>query len=209
MRQLVQVKDLVQFQRFVQLCAGRVGQLLNLEGLGNDVGISSNTVKEWISILEASFILVRLQPYYENFGKRIVKAPKIYFTDVGLATYLLKIENIEQLSRDPLRGNLFENLILIELMKGRLNKGLDPQLYFFRDSHGHEVDFIFRSGNRLIPIEVKSAKTYNSDFIKNLLFFQKLATDRCPEGYIIYAGDLEQRIHEFKLIHYSNIAQIV
>lgn len=201
LRQLIQVKDLAQFQRFVRLCAGRIGQLLNLEGLGNDVGVSSHTVREWISILEASFILIRLQPYFENFGKRIIKSPKLYFTDVGLASYLLGIGNIEQMSRDPLRGNLFENLVILELIKERINRGLDPQLYFFRDAHGHEVDAIFQSGRELIPIEIKAGQTYNKDFFKNLIFFQNLAKERCPKGFLIYAGSQEQHIGPFQLLN--------
>ncbi len=206
LRQLIQIKDLTQFQRFIRLCAGRVGQILNLESLGNDVGISSNTVREWISILEASFILFRIYPYYENFGKRIIKSPKLYFTDVGLATYLLGIENLTQVSRDPLRGNLIENLIVTELMKNRFNSGMDAGLYFFRDNHGHEVDLIFKKGNELIPIEIKASQTFNKEFLKNLKFFKSLAQDRCPKGYIIYCGTREQNIDEFSLLHFSNAA---
>jgi predicted AAA+ superfamily ATPase len=207
LRQLVHVKDLIQFQRFVRLCAGRIGQLLNLEGLGNDVGASSHTVKEWISILEASFILFRLQPYYENFGKRIIKSPKLYFTDVGLASYLLGIENNTQMARDPLRGNLVENLVVLELLKTRLNQGLDPHLYYFRDAHGHEVDLIFQSGNQLVPIEIKASQTFHDDFLNNLRFFQKLTKERCQRGFLIYSGTQEQSIGPFQLLHYSHASR--
>lgn len=209
LRQLIRIKDLTLFQRFIRLCAGRIGQLLNLEGLSNEVGVSSNTLKEWISILEASFILFRLQPYHENFGKRIVKSSKIYFTDVGLASYLLGIENTTQLARDPLRGNLVENLIVLELMKARLNKGLDPQLYFFRDAHGHEVDLIFQSGRNLIPIEIKASQTFNIDFLKNIRFFQELVGGRSPKAYLIYAGAQEQNIESTMVLHYSHAANAV
>ena len=209
LRQLVQVKDLNLFQKFVRLCAGRIGQLLNLESLGNDVGISSHTVKEWLSLLEASFIILRLQPYHENFGKRIVKSSKLYFTDVGLACYLLGIENTSQLSRDPLRGNLFENLVVLELIKARLNQGLDPHLYFFRDAHGHEVDLIYQSGHQLIPIEIKASQTFNQQFLKNLNYFQEMIPDRCPGGFLIYAGEQEQTLESFKLLHYRNAAQVI
>ena len=119
----------------------------------------------------------------------MVKSPKLYFTDVGLASYLLGIETVEQMGRDPLRGNLVENLVVLELIKFRLNRGLDPQLYYFRDSHGHEVDLIFQSANQLIPIEIKTAKTFHTGFLKNLHFFQKLAQERCPHGFILYAGN--------------------
>ncbi len=206
-RQLIHIKDLIQFQRFVRLCAGRIGQLLNLEGLAGDVGISAHTVREWISVLEASFIIVRLAPYYENFGKRIVKSPKLYFTDVGLACYLLGIENEAQLSRDPLRGNLVENLVVLELMKARLNRGKDPQLYFFRDAHGHEVDVIFQSGHTLIPIEIKASQTFNSDFLKNLAYFQTIVGGRAPTGFLVYAGMMEQHVGPFQLLHYTHAAK--
>ncbi len=203
LRQLITVKDLTQFERFVRICAGRIGQILNLEEIGGEVGVSSHTVKEWISLLEASFIIFRLQPYFENFGKRIIKSPKLFFTDVGLAIYLLGIENETQLSRDPLRGHLVENFILLELLKWRLNHGLDPQLYYYRDIQKNEVDVIFKEGNLLIPIEIKSSKTYNSEFLKNVQFFQHLVKDRAPRGYLIYAGEQEQKVHSIQLLHYK------
>ena len=206
-RQLVYVKDLTTFQRFMRILAGRTGQILNSEGMAGDVGISSKTVKEWLSILEASFIIIRLQPYFENFGKRIIKSPKVYFTDVGLASYLLGIETIEQMARDPLRGHLVENLIVLELVKARFNKGLDPQLYYFRDAHGHEVDLIFQSANMLTPIEIKAGKTFAKDFLKNVIFFQKLVGERAPTGFVIYAGTQEQKIGSCKILHYSHAVE--
>ena len=207
LRQIMKVKDLMQFQRFVRACAGRIGQLLNLEGLCNDIGISSNTAKEWILILEASFILIRMQPYFENFGKRIVKSPKLYFTDVGLATYLLGIENTAQLARDPLRGNLVENLVVLELIKSRLNRGLDPQLYYFRDAHGHEVDLVFQAGHKLVPIEIKASQTFNRDFLKNLDFFQSLVKERSDRGFLIYAGTQEQAVGSVVILYYMHAAK--
>ncbi len=208
-RQLVHIKDLAAFQRFIRILAGRIGQVVNYEGMAGDVGVSSKTIKEWLSILEASFILFRLQPYFENFGKRIIKAPKIYFTDVGLASYLLGIETVEQIRRDPLRGNLVENLVVLELLKARLNQGRDPKLYYFRDAHGHEVDVIFQSANILTPIEIKAGKTFHTDFLKNVLFFQKLVDDRAPEGFIVYTGEQEQKIGSCRLINYTHATQIV
>lgn len=207
LRQLINVKNLSQFQRFVKLCAGRIGQLLNFESLGSDVGTSSHTIKHWISILEASFIILRLQPYHENFGKRIVKSPKLYFTDVGLASYLLGIENEIQISRDPLKGNLVENLVLIELIKSRLNQGFDPQLYFFKDAHGHEVDIIFQTASELVPIEVKSAKSFNTSFLKGLRFFQKMTKERCRQGFLIYGGEYSQKVESFHLLPYTQASQ--
>ena len=208
-RQLINVKNLVQFERFIRICAGRVGQILNLEGIGSEIGLSSHTVKEWLSILEASFIIFRLQPYFENFGKRIIKSAKLFFTDVGLLTYLLEIENVQQVSRDPLRGHLFENLVILELIKYRFNKGLDHRLYYYRDVQKNEIDVIFKTGHELVPIEIKSSKTYNSDFLKNLEFFQKLAGNRAPRGYLIYGGDAEQRINSTQLLNYKKSFQAI
>lgn len=209
LRQLIHVKDLVQFERFIRLCAGRIGQVLNMEEIGGEVGISAHTVKEWISMLEASFVTFRLQPYYENFGKRLIKSPKLFFTDVGLACYLLGIENTTQLSRDPLRGHLVENLVILELLKGRLNQGRDPNLYYYRDVQKNEVDLIFKEGNTLIPIEIKSSRTFHSDFLKQLHFFQKLVGERAPKGYLVYAGDQTQRIHSIEVINYKQAGSIV
>ena len=205
LRQLIHVKDLSQFQKFVRLCASRIGQLINLSSIGGEIGISSHTVNEWISILEASFIVFRLHPYFENLGKRIVKTPKLYFTDVGLVCYLLGIQDLSHLERDPLRGQLFENLVILELIKQRLNQGLDPELYFFRDLHGHEVDLIFRSGHSLTPIEIKSSETFNSSFLKNLKFFQELVGSRAPKSYVIYAGENEQMGDLFSLLNLKNV----
>ena len=209
LRQLIHIKDLMQFDRFIRICAGRIGRELDLTNIGNEVGISSNTVKEWISILEASFILFRLQPYFENFGKRVIKAPKLYFIDVGLAVYLLGIENEVQVSRDPLRGHLFENLVLLELMKCRLNQGLDLQLYYYRDVQKNEIDIIFKTGNELIPIEVKSAKTFNSEFLEKIFYFQQIAKGRAPKGFLIYAGGQEQKIHSTELLNYKHTARAI
>jgi predicted AAA+ superfamily ATPase len=208
LRQLLQVKDLIQFQRFVKICAGRIGSLLNMEGICNDVGVSSHTAKEWISILEASFIIFRLQPYFENFGKRVIKSPKLYFYDTGLAAYLLGIEEIEQLNRDPLRGHLVENFVILELMKARLNRGLDPQLYYFRDAHGHEVDLIFQSGHQLFPIEIKASKTFNKEFLKNIEFFRKLIGDKFGGAALVYTGDQEQTKGEIKILNYKNLGDL-
>lgn len=210
LRQLIHVKDLNQFQRFVKLTAGRIGQLLNLESLGNEVGVSSHTIKQWISILEASYILVRLQPYFENFGKRILKSPKLYFSDVGLASYLLGIETTSQIARDPLRGNLVENLIFLELVKTRVNQGLDPHLYFFRDSSGHEIDFIFQKGHELVPIEAKASMTFHSDFVKNITYFQNLGgPSRYGKGCLIYAGEQEQDFEHYRLLNYEHASRAV
>jgi uncharacterized protein len=207
LRQLIQVKDLLQFERFVQILAGRISQIINMEEIGGEVGISSHTVKQWISILEASFIVFRLLPYFDNFGKRVVKSPKLYFNDVGLAAYLLGIQNETQLSRDPLRGKLFENAVLLELKKYRLNKGLDPSLFYYRDVQKNEIDVIYKKGHELIPIEIKSSKTFHSEFMENLGYFQSIAENRAPQAFLIYAGEAEQRIKSTRVLNFRHATQ--
>jgi len=196
---LSRIHDLNQFGLFVRLLAGRVGQLVNLESIGGEIGIAASTVREWISLLEASHILFRLHPFHENFGKRLIKSPKIYFTDTGLACYLLGIETGEQLQRDPLRGALFENLIILELLKSRCNQGLDPNLFFYRDSQGNEIDALFQRGRDLIPIEIKSSRTYNSSFTESLVAFQKMAKGRVSKNFLVYGGE-EGQIHATTLL---------
>ena len=155
------------------------------------------------------YCIIRLRPYFENFGKRIVKSPKLFFSDTGLAAFLLGIENAEQMRRDPLRGNLVENLVFLELYKARINQGLDPRLYYFRDASGNEVDFIYQRARDLIPIEVKAAQTYHSSFFKALEYFKKVVKNRCPKGYVIYAGNVEQSIGDFELVNYKKSEMIV
>lgn len=208
-RQIINVKNLALFQKIIKICAGRVGQILSYEGMVNDVGISANTIKEWISVLEASFIVFRLEPYFENFGKRLIKSPKIYFTDVGFVSYLLNIENISQIQRDPLRGHLIENLVILELMKARFNMGIDHHLYYYRDQAGHEVDVIYQKGHQLVPIEIKAASTYHTSFLKNLHYFSELSPSRVEQSYLVYTGDLEHTVESTKVVNYQNIAQVM
>lgn len=208
LRQLIHVKELSQFQRFLMLCAGRIGQLLNINSLANDVGVSAKTIDNWLSVLEASYVIFRLQPYFENFGKRVIKSSKLYFSEPGLATYLLGIENETQLIRDPLRGQLVENLVILELIKDRLNHGLDPRLYYFRDNHGNEVDVIYQHAHQLVPVEIKSSQTFTTSFLKGLDYFKNLVGERCQKGFIIYDGKIEQNIHSFELINFKNSASI-
>lgn len=209
LRQLIQVKDLLQFERFVHILAGRIGQILNMEEIGGEVGLASHTVKQWISILEASFIIFRLPPYFENFGKRVIKSPKLYFNDVGLAAYLLGIQNETQLSRDPLRGNLFENAILLELKKYQFNRGLDHSLFYYRDVQKNEIDVIYKKGNDLVPIEIKSSMTYHSEFTEKLRYFQSIAKNRAPEAFLIYAGEAEQRVHSTFVLNYKHASKAI
>lgn len=202
-RQMVNLKNLDPFEKFIKLLAGRVGQLLNLSNLSNEVGVTSTTLKEWVSILEASFIIHRLAPYYRNFGKRVVKTPKVYFVETGLAAWLLGIETEEQAMRDPLHGALFENLVVMEALKTRLNSGRDSSLYFWRDNKGHEVDLILEKQRRLIPIEIKSAMTWNPEFARNIEWFQQ-AVPAAEPGHIIYAGDLTPQQEHYKVWSFAN-----
>ena len=207
-RQLIKLKQLSSFENFMRLLAGRVGQVLNLNSISNDLGISTTTLSEWISVLEASYVIFRLFPYYKNYGKRITKTPKLYFTDVGLASYLLGIRNHEQTLRDPLWGNLFENMVVMEAVKSRLNMGKDINLYYFRDNNKNEVDLIYEKNRKLIPIEIKSAMTLNKDFYRGIKYFQKTSPDS-TKGYLIYAGNLYPENNVSKTISFRDILSIL
>lgn len=186
-RQFLKVLDLDAFQRFVRLCAGRSGQILN-SSLATDCGITHNTAKAWISVLEASYILFQLRPHHANFRKRLVKSPKIYFYDTGLLCWLLGIQEPGQLAAHPLRGSIFETLVVSELMKTRFNLGERAALYFWRDSNGNEVDVIADLGLKLMPIEIKSGQTLNRDFFTGLERWQALAGDLAVAPALIYGG---------------------
>ena len=187
-RQLINLKDAALFEKFLKLLAGRVGQLFSVSSLANDVGVSSPTINDWLSILEASFIIFRLPPYYENFGKRVIKSPKIYFIETGLLIYLLGITKPEQISRDPLVGSIFENLIVTEALKARANQGQNPDLHFFRDSHGNEIDLLTGPPSNLTAIEIKSAATYNKTFLKGFRSFEKNNASLLNK-HLVYNGD--------------------
>ena len=184
-----------------------MGQLINYASLAVDVGVSAVTIKEWIAVLEATYILIRLEPYFENFGKRLIKSPKLYFADTGLACYLLGIESVEQLVHDPLYGNLFENWVIVELMKARYNQGLEPRLYFYRDVSGKEVDLLSQRGGRLFPIEIKSSKTFSSSFLDGLRYFHEQAPEKAEGGGVIYAGKQTQRVGLFHVWNPENCTE--
>ena len=192
-RQITNIKDLSTFKKFLSLCAGRVGQLLNLSSLAIECGITHTTARDWISILEASFIVHLLQPHHKNFNKRVVKMPKIYFYDTGVVCSLLNIENKEQLSTYPLRGNIFETFIISELLKQRFNIGRRSNLYFWRDKTGHEVDCIVESGGNLTPIEIKSGKTITGEMFKNIEYWKKISGKNKEDSYLIYGGSNNQK----------------
>jgi hypothetical protein len=194
LRQLSSIRDLRLFHKFVRLCAGRIGQIINMQSLANDTGVSHTTVQEWLSLLEASYIIFLLKPWYRNISRRLIKSPKMYFYDVGLAAYLLGMESETHVSRDPLRGNLFENLALMESIKYRFNRGRKNAVTFYRDSRGNEVDMIFESGREVFPLEVKAGATIADDFFKGLKHFSRVAGELSHGCGLIYGGkEIQQR----------------
>jgi predicted AAA+ superfamily ATPase len=188
-RQLLRIQELETFQRFVRLCAGRTGQLLNLSSLAVECGITHNTAKSWISVLEASYLIFLLRPNHSSFNKRLVKMPKLYFYDAGLVSWLLGIRTQEQLETHPLRGNIFETFIISEIFKSRLNRGEQPTFSFWRDSNGNEVDLVIEQGAKLMPIEIKSGKTLTRDSFAGLEKWCALAGDAAERPSLIYGGD--------------------
>ena len=188
-RQLISVRNLSQFQTFLKMCASRTGQLINLTSLGADCGISAVTAKQWLSVLETSYIVTLLRPHHSNFGKRLVKTPKIYFLDSGLAAWLMGIRSAESLETHAARGALFESWVVSELYKKRLNAGLPIDLFFWRDNTGNEVDLIVENEKGLQPIEIKSGSTYASDWSQGLKKWQALAQNSSLEPAILYGGE--------------------
>jgi len=207
-RLLQNIHDLNLFIRFLKLCAGRIGQLLNLNSLANDCGVSPNTAKSWISVLEASFVIFLLQPHFKNFNKRLVKMPKLYFIDTGLASSLLDIESENQLSTHYLRGLLFENFIISEFIKTRLNNGLRSNCYFWRDNKGTEIDCIIENGNLITPVEIKSGNTFNQDYFKNLNYWNKLSGNTNKNSYVIYGGESGRETKDGKLLSWNDLYDV-
>lgn len=200
-RALLHVRDLSLFQKFLSLLAGRVGQLSNLSALSNDVGASIPTVRSWISVLLASHVIFMLMPFQENLRKRLVKSPKYYFTDVGLAAALLGIHDSGQACQNPLRGFLYENLVLADVLKGACNQGLRPDLFFYRDSQGNEVDLLIREGGRLRPVEIKSSATFNTDFLKGIERLRALGIGGLAEGVVLYNGEQEHLVRGVRVFN--------
>ena len=188
LRQLAAVQDLQRFERFVRLCAGRTGQLLNLSSLGNDAGVTHSTARAWIDLLQSSYIVHLLPPWFANTGKRLVKASKLYFHDVGLACWLLGLRSAEQVARDPLWGSLFENFVIMEAMKDRLNSGATAEMYFYRDSEGNEVDLLIPVGTKMHAIEIKAGATINPDYFKGLKTFAAHQPAVFASGCVVFGG---------------------
>ena len=201
------ISNLGQFNTLLKMLAGRVGQLVNLQSLANDCGISQNTIKAWLSILESSFIIKKLPPYHKNFNKRLVKSSKIFFYDTGLLCRLLSIKKPEELNMHFLKGALFENFVFIELEKHFFNLGEKSPIYFWRNQGGYEIDFLI-GGNPLKIIEAKSGQTLNQDFFKNINYFQKTANCK-TKSYLIYSGEEQQTRGKTVVLSWKNIDQTV
>lgn len=206
-RQLIQIRDLTLFQRFLRLCAGRTGQLLNQSALGDETGVSHNTIREWVSVLEASYIIHRLPPQHRNFNKRLVKTPKLYFVDAGLAAWLLGIETPGQLASHPLRGSLFETWVVGEFLKSRFNRGLASNLSFWRDRGGREIDLILEHGGRLQPVEIKVGATVSGDAFTGLHRWREIAGDAAMDPTLVYAGDMPQERRGVAVRPWRELAQ--
>ena len=190
-RQIKNITDLIVFERFMKLLAGRSGQELINSALAVETGVDVKTIQSWIGILESSFIIYLLKPHFKNFNKTIVKRPKVYFYDTALVCYLLGIRNVLQLKTHPLRGSVFEGMVVTELIKQRTNAGLPVNIYYWRDKTGHEIDVIIDNGNKLLPIEIKSGKTFNSEFFKNIDYWCNLSGS--DKSILLYAGDQNQK----------------
>lgn len=207
-RRLGGIRNLSSFRRFARLCAGRVGQLVNLSSLGSDAGISHTTAREWLTVLEASYVIFQLQPFFANIRKRLVRAPKLYFYDVGLASYLIGIENARQIATHPLRGPLFENAVVAEALKHRFNRGLRPNLSFFRDSRGLECDLFYETGQGIGAIEVKSGATIASDYFRSLDQVAEIVPQVSAKA-VIYGGDSGQSRSDSEVAPLSGLASVL
>ena len=209
-RQVLKIGDVTSFQKFLRLCAARVGNILNYAEIARDCDISPNTAKAWLSVLEASYIIKLLQPYYNNFNKRVIKSPKLYFYDTGLVCSLLGIRDAQELYTHPMRNSIFETFVISELFKYYYNSALVPQIYFWRDIQGHEIDCIIeKSYNKLIPIEIKSGMTVNADFFKGLLEWNTISGQSGEIAYIVYAGSTNQHRKNGEILAWNNIKHIV
>ena len=208
-RDLLQIKDQIRFTKFLKLCAARIGSLFNASELGAEVGVSSKTISHWLSVLQASYLITLLPPYYENIPKRLVKSPKLYFNDPGLACYLLDIESPQQLDRDKMRGAIFENMIVMEAIKHRYNMGLEGGVFFYRDSNQNEVDLLIKQEGELTAIEVKSSMTYSSSFEKTLTQIEGWIKTPISKKAIVYSGNFENTSGDINLINYRHISSIL
>lgn len=208
-RLLKNVGNLSDFARFMKLCAARVGQPLNMSSLATDTGVSVNTVKAWLSVLEASYFVFFLQPYFNNFAKRVIKSPKMYFSDTGLLCFLLGIASAEQLEAHYFYGNIFENAIVLELYKKRYNQAQRPAFWYWQDQHGNEIDLIIEENGQLLAVEIKGARTYNTRLSKNLDYWQKLTGSSGRQQFLVYAGTQQMELESGTLLPWQIAAEIL
>lgn len=208
-RSIRNVTDLTRFQRFLLLCAGRVGQLLNLNGLASECGITHNTAADWMAVLEASYLVFRLMPHHKNFNKRVVKQSKLYFFDTGLLCALLGLHNPKQLEQHYLRGSIFESFVISELVKARWVAGFSGTGYFWRDHHGHEVDYLLETGESMVPLEIKSGETIQSSMFSGLSYYTKLSGIDATSGYLIYGGNESQHRKFGNVLGWSRLTNLL
>lgn len=208
-RDLLKIKDQMLFVKFMKLCAGRIGSILNASDLSAQIGVDSKTINHWLSVLQASYLITLLPPYYENISKRLVKSPKLYFNDPGLACYLLDIETPRQLERDKMRGAIFENFIVMEVVKHRYNQGLEGGVFFYRDSNQNEIDILLKQEGEITAIEVKSAMTYSPSFGKTLSRISEWIGTPVIRKAIVYAGEFENTTGDIEIIHYSHLHELL
>lgn len=207
-RLIKNIQNLSQFQKFIGLLAGRVGQVVNMASLASDTGISPNTAEDWISILEASYIAYRLQPYYKNTGKRLIKSPKIYFYDTGLLCSLLHITSVRELAQHFGIGGIFENFIISECKKEISMNNVSTGVYFYRDNHGNEVDLVFDTGSALLPLEIKSSTTFSNNFFKGFDYWRR-HVDKRSHGVVVFAGDTTQQVGENELVSWRDFSRVI
>ena len=204
-RDVLSIRNLDVFQRFVKLCAARIGSIFNASELSNELGVAVNTINSWISVLQASYLIYLLPPFYTNTRKRLTKSPKIYFTDCGLAAYLLDIDSPQTLNRDKMRGHLFENMVIMNFLKKAYNDGKNGGLYFYRDSNGNEVDLLIKNGSGYDCYEIKSASTFHADFLKGLKSFESTFPDLTRQKALIYSGDKLPDLNGISIVNYRQI----
>ena len=204
-RDLLKIKDQMQFMKFIKLCAARVSSIFNASEIAGQLGIDNKTVSHWLSVLQASYLVTLLPPYYENISKRLVKSPKLYFNDPGLACFLLDIESPRQLERDKMRGAIFENYVVMEVIKHRYNRGLLNGVYFYRDSNQNEVDILLKEEGEITAIEVKSSMTYHTSFENTLSKLPGWIKTPVTNKMVVYTGDFENAVSDIKVINYKHL----
>lgn len=208
LRQLMNVGDLGAFRQFLEICAGRIGQLVNFSEMGSLIGVSYQTVKQWLSVLQTSFIIHLLRPYHQNYNKRIVKTPKLYFYDTGLACALLNLRSTEDINRHFAKGALFENFVINEVLKNHLHRNIHPSQYFWHASNSHEIDLLLHKGGRLLPVEIKSSRTLNPHFFDGLQYFQNLSGAAPEDSYLVYGGETQQQRSVATVLGWRNLGDI-